>query len=336
MLVFDLGIVVLIALALPGDPKRVVSALGVYTAGVVMLSGAVLDPSLIDTAPLILARFDLVPALLVLAAVLARDRARSATWSLLLSLGAAVKAFPLLLYPALLRGERRVGRVVVAGAIPLVLCALAVVAIGDEFGSAISYHTDRALQVEALAASPFEIAHLFGSGATPVVGHGGFEVAASGAGFARWLSVALGVASYLLVVWAGWGSRVSNLRLVTALLAILVVFSPVLSPQFLLWLLPISACAFGLGAENAVLLLAVLLTQVALQHYDKAIDEFGPAFVWPIAGRNLALLVFTWIVCAPIVRPRERAGSRLPAHSLTSDPAGAAALPDAAATDPGS
>ena len=39
MLVFDLGIVVLIALGLPGDPKRVVSALGVYTVGVVILSG---------------------------------------------------------------------------------------------------------------------------------------------------------------------------------------------------------------------------------------------------------------------------------------------------------
>ena len=71
MLAFDLGIVVLIALALPGEPKRVLSALGIYTAGVVILSGVVLDPSVIDTAPLILARFDLVPALLVLAAVLA-------------------------------------------------------------------------------------------------------------------------------------------------------------------------------------------------------------------------------------------------------------------------
>ena len=336
MLAFDLGIVVLIALALPGEPKRVLSALGIYTAGVVILSGVVLDPSLIDTAPLILARFDLVPALLVLAAVLARDRARSASWSLLISLGAAVKAFPLLLYPALLRGERRMGRVVVAGAIPLVLCAVAVLAIGDEFGSAISYHTDRALQVEALGASPFEIAHLLGSGAAPIPGHGGFEVAASGAGFARWLSVALGAACYLLIVWAGWGSRVSNLRLVTALLAILVVFSPVLSPQFLLWILPISACAFGLGAENAVLLLAILLTQVALQHYDKAIDEFGPAFVWPVAARNLALLAFTWMVCAPILRQRERAGSRQPAHSHTSDPAGAVTLSKVAATDPGS
>jgi glycosyl transferase family 87 len=336
MVAFDLAIVVLIALALPGEPRRVVSALGIYTAGVVILSGVLLDPSLIDTAPLILARFDLVPALLVLAAVLARDRARSGTWSLLLSMGATVKAFPLLLYPALLRGERRLGRVIVAGAIPLVLCAVAVLAIGDEFGSAISYHADRPLQIEALAASPFEVAHLLGSGAAPIPGHGGFDVAASGAGIGRWLSVAIGAASYLFVVWAGWGSRVSNLRLVTALLAILVVFSPVLSPQFLLWLLPVSACAFGLRAENAVLLLAFVLTQVGLQHYDQAIDGFGPGFVWPIAGRNLALLLFTVMVCAPIVRPRERAGSRKPAPPLTSDPAGRAALPSATATDPGS
>ena len=94
MLAFDLGIVVLIALALPGEPRRVLSALGVYTAGVVILSGVVLDPSLIDTAPLILARFDLVPALLVLAAVLARDRARSASWSLLISAGGRGQGIP--------------------------------------------------------------------------------------------------------------------------------------------------------------------------------------------------------------------------------------------------
>src|SRR3954466_9252117 len=95
----------------------------------------VLDPSLIDTGQLILNRFDLVPALFVLAAILARDRGRSATWSVLLSLGVAVKAFPLFLYPALLRGERNLRRVIVAGAIPLVLCAIAVLVTGDEFGS---------------------------------------------------------------------------------------------------------------------------------------------------------------------------------------------------------
>src|SRR5690349_16614033 len=134
MLAFDLALIVLIALALPGDAKRVLSALGVYAAGILILSGAILDPSLIDTGPLALQRCARVPALSGLPAVLARDRARSATWSGLLSVGVAIKAFPLFLYPALLRGERNLRRVAIAGAIPLLLCAAAVLVMGDEFG----------------------------------------------------------------------------------------------------------------------------------------------------------------------------------------------------------
>ena len=308
MLAFDLGLVILIAFGLPGDERRVLSALGIYTAGVVVLSGVVLAPSLIDSAPLILARFDLVPALFVLAAVLARDGARSATWSALLSVAAAIKAFPLLLYPALLRGERRLVRVAVAGAIPILACAAFVLILGDEFSSAITYHTERALQVESLAASPFEIAHQLGSHAHPVVGHGGFEVAAAGAGFARWASVAIGLGVLGLVAYSGWRSSATNLELVTALLAVMIAFSPVLSPQFLLWVLPVSACAYGLGRQNAVLLAAFVLTQVALQHYDQAMDSFGGAFVWPLAARNLCLLAYLWLVCAPIVREAPSVG----------------------------
>jgi Glycosyltransferase family 87 len=308
MLAFDLAMVVLIALALPGDVRRVLSAMGVYTVGVVMLSGVVLDPSLIDTGPLILNRFDLVPALFVLAAILARDRQHSATWSALLSIGAAIKAFPLLLYPALARGERNPRRVFVAGAIPLLLCAVAVLVMGDDFGSAIGYHTERPVQVEALAASPFEIAHVLGiSGISTAIGHGGFEVSASGTELARWISVVIGAAAYLALVAAGWRSRASNLELVTALLAVLVVFSPVLSPQFLLWLLPLSACAYGLGKENLVLLAAVLFTQITLQHYD-GVGSLAGDFVWPLAARNVYLLLYLWLVAAPILRAwRERA-----------------------------
>ena len=301
MLAFDLAIVVLIAVALPGDERRVLSAVGIYTVGVVMLSGVVLDPSLIDTGPLILSRFDLAPTLFVLAAVLARDRRRSATWSALLSVGAATKAFPLFLYPALARGERNPRRALIAGAVPLLLCAAAVVLTGDEFGSAISYHTERALQVESLFASPFEIASVLGGGAKVVTGHGGFEISAGGATAARWISVAIGAACYLALVWTGWRSRASNLELVTALLAVLVVFSPVLSPQFLLWILPLSACAYGLGKENLVLLLAILFTQIALQNYD-GVDSLDSSFVWPVAARNASLLLYLWLVASPILR----------------------------------
>ncbi len=302
MLVFDLGIVVLIALGLPGDERRVLSAVGIYTVGLVMLSGVILDPSLIDAGPLALDRFDLVPTLFVLAAVLARARNRSATWSALLSVGAAIKVFPLFLYPALARGERKLRRVLVAGATPLLLCAVAVLVIGDEFGSAITYHTERPLQVEAVAASPFQIAHLLGlSRISTAPGHGGFELSASGAEAARWISVVIGVAVYLMLVSAGWRSRVPNLELVTALLAVLVIFAPVLSPQFLLWILPLSACAYGLGRENLVLLAAILFTQIALQNYD-GVDSLSGSFVWPLAARNVFLLVYLWLVAAPIVQ----------------------------------
>jgi len=310
MLAFDLAIVVVIALALPGATGRIGAALGVYTVGLVALSGVLLSPSLIDTGPLALDRFDLVPALFVLAAVLARDRGRSATWSGLLSVGVAVKAFPVFLYPALLRGERNLRRVVVAGAIPLLLCALAVIVTGDEFGSAITYHTERTLQVESLGASAFEVAHALGaSGIATGVGHGGFEISASGTTAARWILVVMGAAGYLWLVWAGWRSRASNFELVCALLAVLVVFAPVLSPQFLLWLLPVSACAYGLRTENWVLLLAILFTQIELQHYD-GVDTLAGSFVWPVAIRNALLLVYLALVAAPIVRS---AGARVQA-----------------------
>jgi hypothetical protein len=302
MLAFDLGMVLLIGLGLPGDTKRVLSALGIYSVGVVILSDVILDPSLIDTGPLALQRFDLVPALFVLAAVLARDRGRSATWSGLLSLGVAIKAFPLFLYPALLRGERNLRRVIVAGAIPLILCAAAVLLMGDEFGSAITYHTQRAPQIESLAASPFEVAHVLGSsGISSAVGHGGFEIHASGANAARWISVVIGAAGYLWLAVAGWRSRASNLELVAALLAVMVVFAPVLSPQFLLWILPISACAYGLGRQNLLLLGAIVLTQIVLQNYD-GVDGLTGSFVWPLAARNVLLLGYLCVVAAPILR----------------------------------
>jgi hypothetical protein len=301
MLAFDLAIVALIALGLPGDARRVLGAIGIYTVGVVALSGVVLDRSLIDSGPLALDRFDLVPTLFVLAAVLARDRGRSAAWSGLLSVGVAIKAFPLLLYPALLRGERSVRRVIVAGAIPLILCAAAVIVTGDEFGSAIGYHTERTLQVESLGASVFEVAHVLGaSGIATAFGHGGLEISASGAMAARWLSVVLGAAGYIWLVSAGWRSRATNFELVAALLAVLVVFAPVLSPQFLLWLLPISACAYGLGRENLVLLAAIVLTQVELQNYD-GVEALTGSFVWPLAARNALLLLYLTLVAAPIL-----------------------------------
>jgi hypothetical protein len=200
-------------------------------------------------------------------------------------------------------------------------CAAAVIVMGDEFGSAITYHTERTLQVESLGASPFEVAHVLGaSGIATGVGHGGFEISASGATAARWISVIIGVGGYLWLVWAGWRSRATNLELVCALLAVLVVFAPVLSPQFLLWLLPVSACAYGLRKENLVLLLAILFTQIELQHYD-GVDDLSGSFVWPLVVRNLLLLAYLVLVAAPILRTEGTGGRERPRSLATTEPA---------------
>jgi hypothetical protein len=127
----------------------------------------------------------------------------------------------------------------------------------------------------------------------------------------------LGAAGYLWLVSVGWRSRATNFELVAALLAVLVVFAPVLSPQFLLWLLPVSACAYGLGRENLVLLAAIVLTQVELQNYD-GVEALTGSFVWPLAARNAMLLVYLTLVAVPILfrGPEASRGREEDDHSL--------------------
>ena len=308
MLVVDLAIVLLMALAVPGGGPSVAGALAAYTLGIVALSGIVLGESDIDEAPLALSRFDLVPAALVLAAVLARERGRSAAWAALLSAGAAVKAYPLALFPALLRGERDPLRVALAAAVPLLAAAALVLWLGDSFGSAIEYHTDRGLQIESVAATPLEIAAINDTGSVAEYGSGSFNYVAGGAGTARAISIGLLISGYVLVLWAGWRSRAPYLQRATALLAVIVVFSPVLSPQFLFWLLPLSAAAYGFGLPNVLLVAACVLTQLTLQFYGRIVVDFDPEFVWRLAGRNAVLLAYLFAVCAPIVAAALRAG----------------------------
>jgi len=294
MIGFDLAIIALLAFGLRASAGRVWGALTTYSAGVFMLSGLLLPDSALD-ASLPLARFDLVPAALVLAAVLARETRRSATWSALVAAAAAVKAYPLLLYPVLLRGEEHPLRVVLAALIPLVAAAAVVLATGDEFGSAITYQADRDLQIETVAASPLLVAHLFGAPAGFTVGGGSFNLDAPGADAARAITLVVLLLSYALVVWLAWRSDAPPLHAAAAVLAVAVTFAPVLSPQFLLWLLPVSAAAFGLRAPNLVLLAAVALTQIALDRYDQ-LAELSAGFVVPLAIRNALLLCYLVLV----------------------------------------
>ena len=227
--------------------------------------------------------------------------------------GAAVKAFPLALAPVLLRGEKRLARVALAAAIPLAIAAAIVLVPGDEFGSALSYHTERGLQVESLAATPLEIDAIDDVGRGAEFGSGSWNFTGPGASAARAISIGIGVALYAALLLAGWRDRgISHLRLGTATLAAVVICSPVLSPQFLFWLLPLSAAAYGISWANAVLIAGFVATQLMLQYYARIVVDFDSEFVWRLAGRNAILLVYLALVCVPVLRsltPWPRASS---------------------------
>jgi hypothetical protein len=305
MLAFDLSIVLMLALALRGESRRIWGALAVYTVGVVGLSGVgPLPDSDLETQPLGLARFDLAPAALVLAAALARGASRTATWSAALSTAVAVKFFPVFLYPSFLREEHQLRRALLAAIPPLALAAGIVLVTGDEFGSAIAYHTGRELQVETLGATPFMLAHLFGAGASTEVGSGAYNLVADGAAFARVLSIGLFLVAWIGLTVEGWRRRVPPLEIATAILAAMILLAPVLSPQFLFWVLPVSAAAYGLRLPNLLLVAAILLTELMLSRYS-GVESLSNGFVLSIAARNAVLLAYAVAAIAYAFRQAE-------------------------------
>ena len=112
-------------------------------------------------------------------------------------------------------------------------------------------------------------------------------------------------------MWLAWRSDAEPLRASAAVLAVVLVFAPVLSPQFLLWLLPVSAAAFGVRTPNLVLLAAVVLTQVVLDHYDQ-LEGLSASFVVPLAIRNALLLCYLALVVVSLrsASPADRGWAR--------------------------
>ncbi len=306
MMAFDLSIVLMLSLALRGESRRIWGALAVYTVGVVGLSGVgPLPDSDLEAQPLGLARFDLAPAALVLAAALARQAARTATWSALLSTAVAVKFFPVFLYPSFLRDEPQLRRALLAAIPPLALAAGIVLVTGDEFGSAINYHTGRDLQIETLGATPFMLWNVLGPGdATSMIGRGGWNLVASGADYARALSIGLFFVSWIWLTIEGWRRRVPPLEIATAILAVMILLAPVLSPQFLFWVLPVSAAAYGLRLPNLLLIVAVLLTEEVLANYN-GVSTLSDSFVLSVAARNTVLIAYVAAAIVYAFRERE-------------------------------
>jgi hypothetical protein len=204
-------------------------------------------------------RFDLVPTVIGIAALVVIHR-RPHWFGVLAGLGAAIKAWPLVL----LLGEwdrRRLLKSVVAASATLAVVFLAsTILFGDSFGF-LGRQSGRGLQEEAVASAPWQIREIVsGEPFHRTVRFGAWEISSDGAdlvaGVLEWLTLAaLGAAA----LW--WWYRARAIRgglthlagaevsrdFVFTVVLLLVVTSRVLSPQYMVWLLGLAAVVLSAG-----------------------------------------------------------------------------------------
>jgi uncharacterized membrane protein len=257
---------------------------------------------------LILTRFDLWPALLATGALAALLGGRHRLGWALLGVAVAAKLWPVVLVPPALAWSLMYGRLraSVAGVVTFAVAVVpfAVLAPHGLFES-VRGQGDRPLQIESLGAS---LLTTFGHPLV-VTSHGSQSLAGHGL-----LGATFGVAQALAVValWIaflrGPIDRDRLLRYSAACVCAFVALGKVLSPQFLLWLVPLVPLVRGRRgtAATALLTAALVLTQVWFpRRYWAYVQHFHLAGV--VLARNLALLallvVLAWPARSPVPPP---------------------------------
>jgi uncharacterized membrane protein len=250
---------------------------------------------------LILSRFDLWPALFATAAVAALLAERHKLGWALLGAAVAAKLWPLVLVPLALAWSVRRGRgwAALAGAAVVAAAFLPFVVLAPHgVWASLRGQASRPLQIESLGAALFTT---FGHPRV-ISSHGSQNVAGHGAVAA--LAACAQVAA-LLALWIafarGPATRERFLRYAAAAVCAFIAFGKVLSPQFLLWLIPLVPLVRGRRgvAATALLTAALVLTQVWFpQRYWDYVGSFHLAGV--VLARDLVLVALLGVLVLPV------------------------------------
>jgi hypothetical protein len=303
--VATVGFVALTLVALDAGTARTIAAVAFVALAPLALGSVVLT------------RYDFWPAALTAAAVAAFVAGRRHVAFAVLGLAVTAKIYPaVLLPPALMLVWRREGaRQAVAGlgvfaaSIALVALSFLVIAPGG-FTDSIQRQLERPLQIESLGSALLLAAHRLGAYDATVVSSSGSQNLGGPAADA--LAVAQTVVQIFAVVgvWmlfeARRGGREGFVAACAATAVAFVAFGKVLSPQFLVWLVPLVplvAGRIGIGA-SALLASALVMTQAwfPFRYWDVVALERA---VWLVLVRDLLLVALFVVLAFAIRRGRE-------------------------------
>ncbi|MDX6370853.1 MAG: hypothetical protein QOG93_2355 [Gaiellaceae bacterium] len=269
----------------------------------------------------ILSRFDLWPAAICAAALAALVSNRLRLGHALLGLGITAKLFPVVFVPlGIAYAWKQAGRrealsclALVAGVVAAVFLPFVVLSPGGVWDS-LYVQLSRPLQVESLGASLLLVGHhVFGFGLAGETSHGSQNLAGTAAGAFALAStlVQVGVLGWIWASFArGRGDGEALVRSTAATLCAFVALGKVLSPQFLIWLIPIVPLVRGRRGlwASALLATALVLTQVWFPfRYFRLALGFEAGLSWVLLARDLALVALTVLLAFTL---RRRAATR--------------------------
>jgi hypothetical protein len=272
------------------------------------------------TGAMMRTHFDLLPVALVLAALVLILQERALAGFAVLGLATMTKGFPLVVAPVALawlvaRGHGREalrGGCALAAMVALIAGASVAVSASGSL-DAIRYQTDRPVQIESLPSYGIRIVEQLGGERAERVQSfksDGFEHPAATATAA--ITGALGLAFIALFALAAARRPADRRTFVLASLgsvAAFATFGKVLSPQYLIWVLPLGALALAwrLYALAGAVALATLLTLVEFpSRYFDLVD--GRGFAVAVVGlRDLALVAVVALALRAVRAPRPAA-----------------------------
>jgi hypothetical protein len=289
--------------ALGAGPRRSATALGF----------AALAPLAIGSV--ILSRFDLVPAMICVGALAALVAGRTRVGLGVLGLGVATKLWPGVVAPlAFAYVWRREGRreaLVCGGIFVAVMLAVFLpfaVLAPDGVRHSFTTQATRPLQIESLGSAFLLAAHqLFGLGIRMYSSHGSQNLGGGGAPVIAPIVAGIQLAT-LVGLWIGYarhddaGEPERLLRFAAAAVCAFIALGKVLSPQFLIWLIPLVPLVRGRRglAASALLALACVLTQLWFPfRYFQLTLGFKPLVSWLVFARDLTLVAIVAVLAWP-------------------------------------